>query len=83
MPGSPIPAFVPEQAVDLETAIRAYKLNGAYANFAESNRGSVTAGKYADLILLSQDLFAIPPEEIVETHVVLTMIGGEIVYRDF
>jgi hypothetical protein len=83
MPGSPIPAFVPEQVVDLETAIRAYTLNGAYANFAESNRGSVSVGKYADLILLSQDLFAIPPEEIVETHVVLTMIGGEIVYRDF
>ncbi len=79
--GMPPGGWVPEQTIDLESAIRAYTLDGAYANFIEENRGSIKAGKYADLILLSDDLFAIQPEKIKETQVVLTMVGGEVVYQ--
>ena len=73
--------WVPEERVDLETAIRAYTINGAYANFVEGNRGSIRAGQYADLILLSKNLFEIPPSEFLETRVDLTWVGGELVYR--
>ncbi|MEX0832398.1 MAG: amidohydrolase [Actinomycetota bacterium] len=66
------------QTVDIETAVRAYTMGGAYANFCDSNRGSITAGKYADLIVLSQNLFEMPPAGILETEVDLTMVGGEI-----
>ncbi len=72
---------MPEQTIDLQDAIRAYTIDGAYANFVEENRGSIRAGKYADLILLSNNLFEIPPEKIKDTRVVLTMVGGEIVYQ--
>jgi predicted amidohydrolase YtcJ len=81
--GEPKEGFVPAQRVDLETAIRAYTLNGAYANFAEENRGSIETGKYADLVLLSSDLFEIPIEQIKDAHVVMTMVGGKIIHREF
>ena len=81
MDGNPPGGWIPEQTVSLETAIRAYTQDGAYANFADSNRGSITVGKYADLVLLSADLFEIPHREILNTKVVFTMVGGSVVYR--
>ena len=65
----------------LETALRAYTIQGAYANFAEGNRGSITQGKYADLIVLSDNLFDLPPDAVKNARVLLTLIGGEEVYR--
>ncbi|PYX54978.1 MAG: hypothetical protein DMG73_18340, partial [Acidobacteria bacterium] len=47
------------------------------ANFAEQNRGSIRAGKYADLVMLSDDLFKIPAENIKDAKVVWTMVGGK------
>jgi len=79
--GKPAGGWIPEQTIDLETAIRGYTINGAYANFAEDNRGSIKAGKYADLIMLSDDLFAIPPDKIKDAHVLWTLVGGREVYR--
>lgn len=79
--GKPDGGWIPEQTIDLETAIRGYTINGAYANFAEGNRGSIAPGKYADLILLSDNLFSIPPEKIKDAHVVLTLVGGREVHR--
>ena len=73
--------WIPEERVDLETAVRAYTVDGAYANFAERNRGSIRVGHYADLILLSSNLFEIPPSEFLKTQVDLTWVGGELVYR--
>ncbi len=81
--GKPDGGWIPEQTIDLETAIRGYTLNGAYANFVEQNRGSITPGKYADLVLLSDDLFKLPKEKIKDAKVVLTMVGGKPVYRAF
>jgi predicted amidohydrolase YtcJ len=79
--GKPDGGWVPEQTVDLETAIHAYTINGAYANFVEHNRGSITPGKYADLVMLSDDLFKIPADKIKDTKVVWTMVGGKVVWQ--
>lgn len=78
--GSPRGGWVPEQRVDLATALRAYTRDGAFANFVEDDRGSIAPGKYADLILLSDDLFALPPEEIPRARVLLTWVGGLVVH---
>jgi predicted amidohydrolase YtcJ len=79
---TPPKGWVPEQTVSVETAIRAYTLGGAYANFVEQNRGSIEVGKYADIILLSDNLLEIPPERILNTRVVLTLVGGEEVFNE-
>ena len=75
-------AWVPEETLDLATTLRAYTEGGAYTCFAEQDRGSITPGKYADLVLLSEDLLALEdePRRILDTHVELTMVGGEIVH---
>ena len=78
--GKPDGGWIPEQTIDLETAIRGYTINGAYANFVEQNRGSITPGKYADLVLISENLFAIPAGKIKDVKVEWTMVGGRQVW---
>jgi predicted amidohydrolase YtcJ len=73
--------WMPEETVDLPTALYAYTMGGAYANFCEDNRGSLTPGKYADLVVLSDDLFQLPPEAVKDARVELTMVGGQIIYE--
>src|SRR5947207_14005679 len=77
--GKPKGGWVPAQTIDLDTAIRAYTINGSFANFVEKNRGSITPGKYADLVMLSDDLFKIPAEKIKDTNITWTMVGGKTV----
>jgi hypothetical protein len=79
--GNPDGGWVPEQTIDLETAIRGYTINGAYANFVEQNRGSITPGKYADLVMISDDLFKIPADKIKDTKVLRTIVAGKEVWR--
>ena len=79
--GKPAGGWIPQQRIDLVTAIRGYTLNGAYANFVEQNRGSLVAGKYADMIMLSDNLFELSPEKVKDAHVLWTMVGGKEVYR--
>lgn len=79
--GKPDGGWVPEQTIDLETAIRGYTINGAYANFVEQNRGSITPGKYADLVMISDNLFQIPADQIKDSKVVWTMVGGKEVWK--
>lgn len=79
--GKPEGGWIPEQTVDLETAIRGYTINGAYANFVEQNRGSITPGKYADFVMISDNLFEIPSDKIKDAKVVWTMVGGKEVWR--
>ncbi len=73
--------FVPEQAVDLATAIGAYTVGGAYANFCEQSRGTLAPGMAADLIALSDNLFEVPPEAIKDCRVDLTMVAGQVHHR--
>ena len=56
-------------------------LDAAYGSFAEKEKGSIEAGKLADLVVLSQDLLAIPPERIKDTKVLLTVLGGQDTWR--
>lgn len=71
-----------DETVDLETAVRAATLGSAYANFAEHDRGVITAGRYADIAVLDRDLFADgDPREILEARVAVTVVGGEVVHR--
>jgi predicted amidohydrolase YtcJ len=71
-----------DERVDLTTAIRAATIGSALANFAEGNRGNLTPGKYADLVVLSRDLFAAEdPREILDTSVTHTVVAGRVVHR--
>jgi predicted amidohydrolase YtcJ len=72
--------FFPNQVMTREEALLSYTLNGAYSAFEEDVKGSLTPGKYADIVVLSKDIMTIPPEEILTTEVVYTVVGGEIRY---
>jgi predicted amidohydrolase YtcJ len=73
--------FIPEERISLESALAAYTLGSAYANFREKEVGSIEKGKLADLIVLSQNLFEIPAHQINDTKVLLTLFEGKEVYR--
>jgi predicted amidohydrolase YtcJ len=73
--------WVPEQRITLEEALRAYTTGSARAGFMEEKVGTLEPGKYADLVILSEDLFAIDPVDIPQVRVDLTVVEGEIVYR--
>ena len=78
--GRPEGGWQPQHKVSLAEAVYAYTMGGAYAMHREKEEGSIEAGKLADLIMLSQDIFAIDPHRIADTKVLLTMVGGRIVY---
>jgi predicted amidohydrolase YtcJ len=80
--GKPEGGWLPDERLTLEQAIRGYTMGGAIAARRDKTEGSIEVGKLADLILISQDLFKIPPRKIGGTRVLLTMVGGKIVYRD-
>jgi len=71
----------PEEAVSREQALRMFTVWPAYAAFEEKLRGSIEPGKLADFTVLSADIMKIPEMEILKTHCVITVIGGEIVYE--
>jgi predicted amidohydrolase YtcJ len=73
--------WYPEQKISLEESIKGYTINGAFAEFDEDRKGSLEVGKLADLVVLGKDLFGIPPEEIQKVPVLMTIVGGCIVYR--
>ncbi len=79
--GDPPEGFVPRERISLEDAIRAYTLGAAFAGHREKTEGSLELGKVADLIITSQDLFKIEPNQIADTEVLLTMVGGKAVYQ--
>lgn len=71
--------WVPAQKITVEEALRAYTVGGAYASFDEARKGTLAAGKLADLVVIDRDLFNIPPEEIRNTRVLTTVVGGKVV----
>jgi predicted amidohydrolase YtcJ len=73
--------FFPQQCMTRQEALRSYTLDCAYAAFEESSKGSLVPGKLADLVVLNKDLLECPPEEILSTQVLMTMVGGKIVYQ--
>ncbi|MGA2361583.1 MAG: amidohydrolase [Candidatus Aminicenantales bacterium] len=74
-------AFFPDQKMSRMEALRAYTINGAFAAFEEGIKGSLTAGKLADITVLSKDILTCPEEEIRGAAVLYTIVGGKILYR--
>ena len=76
-----VPAWIPDEIVDLPLMLAAYTINGAYVNFQEKETGSIEVGKSADLIVLDRNLFEIPKHEIHQSKVLLTFLEGREVYK--
>ena len=70
----------PDQLMTRMEALAAYTINAAYGAHEEFSKGSITPGKLADVVILSQDILEIPDEQILDTRVDVTIVGGEIVY---
>ena len=73
--------WMPEQRTTRQEALLSITLWPAYAAFMENESGSLTAGKYADFIVLDRDVMTVAPEEILATQVVMTVLGGKAVYK--
>ena len=73
--------FFPEQALTREEALASYTINNATAAFEENVKGSITPGKWADLVVLSGDFFAVPEADIPDIQIDITIVGGQIRYR--
>lgn len=78
--GEPEAGWHPQERVDVVEALHGYTLGAAYASVEEKDKGSISVGKLADLVVLSHDIFDIPPEEILNTRVVATIFDGKIVF---
>jgi predicted amidohydrolase YtcJ len=69
-----------EQRMSRLEALRSYTINNAFAAFEEDIKGSLTVGKLADITVLSQDILTVDEDEIPNTEIVYTIIGGEVMY---
>ena len=79
--GKPEEGWFPDQRLSIQEALAAYTLGSAYANFEEEVKGSLSPGKLADVVVLSKNLLEIPPQAYLETEVVLTIVGGRVVFE--
>jgi predicted amidohydrolase YtcJ len=79
--GMPEEGWFPEQRISVEDALKAYTINNAYAAFEDNIRGSLEAGKLADITIFDRNLLTIPEDEILQTEVTHTIIDGKIVFR--
>jgi predicted amidohydrolase YtcJ len=72
--------WFPEEKITVEEAIKAYTLTNAYAAFEENEKGSIVIGKVADMVTLSDNILLVDPVRIKDVKIVMTMVGGTIVY---
>jgi predicted amidohydrolase YtcJ len=79
--GEPAGGWIPQERISLEDAIQGYTLGAAFAGRREKTEGSLEPGKVADLIILSKDLFKIEPPDVLNEEVLVTMVGGKVVYE--
>lgn len=70
----------PDEAITREQAVVAYTMGSAWAQFAERDKGSIEPGKLADLAVLSQDIFKVPPPQLPATTSLLTLVGGKVAW---
>jgi predicted amidohydrolase YtcJ len=73
--------WYPEQKLTVQEAVEAYTMGSAYAEFEDKEKGSITPGKLADMVLLSDDIFAIRPEKIRDVKVDETILGGRVIFE--
>ncbi len=79
--GLPTGGWIPQQRIGLKEALLAYTIAGAYSSFEEADKGKLQPGYLADFVVLSQDLFNIPPAVIHQTNVLLTVVDGREVFK--
>jgi len=79
--GQPAGGFVPAEKLDIYDAVDAYTAQSAYASFEEEVKGRIRPGQYADLVVLSEDIFTLPGERLREAKVDATMVNGRFVYE--
>ena len=79
--GADAPAWLPDERLDLTTALQAYTRGGAYVNFEDADSGALEVGKFADLIVLDRDPYAVPAEQLHALRVLWTVKEGREVYR--
>ena len=73
--------WFPRERLTVEEALRGYTLGAAYAAFQENDKGTISPGKLADVVVLSEDLFRVPPEKIKDLRVDITLVGGKVVFK--
>ncbi len=73
--------WVPEEKISVEAALRAYTIDAAYATFEDDIKGTLEVGKLADFVIINNDLTAIPPEDIWDTEIQMTVVGGKVVFE--
>jgi predicted amidohydrolase YtcJ len=78
--GKNLDGWFPEQKLTVTEAVEAYTMGSAYAEFQEKEKGSITTGKLADMVLLSDDIFSIAPEKIRDVKVEKTILGGKVIW---
>lgn len=76
----PEEGWFPEQRITVEQAVSAFTTGAAYANYEENIKGSIEPGKFADLVVLSDDIFAVDKDSIKDIKVEKTLIGGKVVF---
>ena len=76
------PPFLPDEAIDLETALRAFTLGAAWANHRDDRTGSIEVGKLADLVVMDRDIAREPTNRLGDARVLLTLVEGEAVHED-
>jgi predicted amidohydrolase YtcJ len=73
--------LVPEERLTREQAVRLYTINNAYLNQEEKHKGSLEPGKLADLVVIDRDPLTCPIDDVRNTRVLLTVVGGKVVYE--
>jgi predicted amidohydrolase YtcJ len=73
--------WVPEQRITVEEALVAYTRSAAFASFEEDSKGTLQAGRLADLVVLDRNLLRVAPESIRDARVVMTVVGGMVVWE--
>ena len=79
--GEPDGSWGPDERLSLADAIRAFTSGGAWASFDDQRKGAIERDMLADIVILSEDVFALPPESLLEAQVVVTIMDGKVVYR--
>ena len=79
---SPAPPTNNPADLVLREALYSYTMGNAYSAFEEQHKGAITPGKLADLVVLDSNILAIAPQQIAQTRVELTVLGGQIVWRE-
>jgi predicted amidohydrolase YtcJ len=79
--GQPEGGWFPQEKITIEEAIQAYTLNTAYAAYEEDIKGSITVGKLADFVVLSDNLLTMDLDDIKDVTVLMTVVGGKVVFE--